>query len=61
MRDARIIVREDAVLCGVPWFNAVMRQIDPRIEVRWRYREGDRMAAGTPVCQLRGPVRALDG
>ncbi len=29
---ARVIVREDAVLCGVPWFNAVLRQVDPRIE-----------------------------
>jgi nicotinate-nucleotide pyrophosphorylase (carboxylating) len=59
LRDARIIVREDAVLCGVPWFNEVMCRVDPAIEVHWRYREGDRMAAGTPVCDLRGPVRAL--
>ncbi|HWX11050.1 MAG TPA: nicotinate-nucleotide diphosphorylase (carboxylating), partial [Trinickia sp.] len=59
VRNARIIVREDAVLCGVLWFNAVMRQVDPRIDVQWRYREGDRMTADTPVCELRGPVRAL--
>jgi nicotinate-nucleotide pyrophosphorylase (carboxylating) len=59
MRDARIIVREDAVLCGVPWFDAVMRRVDPRIEVRWCYREGERMAADSVVCALRGPARAL--
>ncbi|SMG60866.1 carboxylating nicotinate-nucleotide diphosphorylase [Paraburkholderia susongensis] len=59
IRNARIIVREDAVLCGVPWFNAVMREVDPRIEVAWRYHEGERMSADTPVCDLRGPVRAL--
>jgi nicotinate-nucleotide pyrophosphorylase (carboxylating) len=59
LRDARIIVREDAVLCGVPWFNEVMRHVDPRIEVQWRYREGERMTADTPVCELRGPARAL--
>ncbi|MDR6202878.1 nicotinate-nucleotide pyrophosphorylase (carboxylating) [Paraburkholderia graminis] len=47
------------MLCGVPWFNAVLRQVDPRIEAQWRYREGDRMTADTPVCELRGPVRAL--
>ncbi|WP_019938500.1 carboxylating nicotinate-nucleotide diphosphorylase [Bordetella sp. FB-8] len=58
-RDARIVVREDAVLCGVLWFDAVARRVDPRIEVRWGYREGDRMAAGTVVCSLRGPARAL--
>jgi nicotinate-nucleotide pyrophosphorylase (carboxylating) len=59
IRNARITVREEAVLCGVLWFDAVMRAIDPRIEVQWRYREGDRMSANTAVCELRGPVRAL--
>lgn len=59
MRDARIIVREAAVLCGVPWFNEVMRRVDPRIEVQWRYREGDSMSADSVVCTLRGPARSL--
>ncbi|KVM62165.1 nicotinate-nucleotide pyrophosphorylase [Burkholderia gladioli] len=58
-RLARIIVREDAVLCGVPWFEAVMRSVDPAIEVSWFYREGDLMRADTTVCELRGPARAL--
>ena len=59
MRDARIIVREAAVLCGVPWFNEVMRRVDPRIDVQWRYREGDSMTADSVVCTLRGPARSL--
>jgi nicotinate-nucleotide pyrophosphorylase (carboxylating) len=59
VRDARIVVREEAILCGVPWFAAVMCQVEPSIETDWRYREGDRMAADSVVCTLRGPVRAL--
>ena len=59
IRDARIIVREEAVLCGVLWFDGVVKQVDPRIEVRWHYREGERMAADTTVCSLRGPARSL--
>ena len=58
-RTARITVREEAVLCGVPWFNEVMRRVDPSIDVQWRYREGDRMAANSPVVLLRGAARAL--
>ncbi len=58
-RQARIIVRENAVLCGVPWFEAVMRAVDPAIEVSWRYREGDLMSADSTVCELRGPARSL--
>ena len=57
--EARIIVREHAVLCGVPWFNEVMRRVDPRIAVSWHYREGDAMRPDTPVCSLRGPARSL--
>ena len=59
IRDARILVREEAVLCGVPWFVAVMQRVDPSIEIDWRYREGDVMAADSPVCFLRGPARSL--
>jgi len=59
LRDARIIVREEAVLCGVPWFAEVMRRVDKRIDMQWRYREGDRMAADSVVCTLRGPARSL--
>ncbi|MEX3557664.1 MAG: carboxylating nicotinate-nucleotide diphosphorylase [Burkholderia sp.] len=59
-RRARIIVRdEDAVLCGVPWFEAVMRSVDSAIEVSWSYREGEPMRADTTVCDLRGPARSL--
>ncbi|MPW16286.1 carboxylating nicotinate-nucleotide diphosphorylase [Paraburkholderia sp. CNPSo 3157] len=58
-RDARIVVREEAVLCGVPWFNEVMRRVDPRIDVQWRYREGDLMATDSVVCTLCGPARSL--
>ena len=34
-RTARIIVREEAVLCGVAWFDEVMRCVDLSIEVEW--------------------------
>ncbi|KNE75278.1 Quinolinate phosphoribosyltransferase [decarboxylating] [Candidatus Burkholderia crenata] len=58
-RTARVTVREEAVLCGVPWFEAVMRRVDESICVEWLYREGVRMIANKPVVLLRGPARAL--
>jgi nicotinate-nucleotide pyrophosphorylase (carboxylating) len=36
-----------------------MQQVDPSIEIDWRYREGDMMAADSAVCFLRGPARSL--
>lgn len=56
---ARVIVREAAVLCGAPWFEAVMTRLDPRLQVSWRYAEGERMAADSEVCTIEGPARAL--
>lgn len=58
-RTARVKVRESAVLCGVPWFEAVMRRVDPAIRVEWQYREGALMTADTAVVLLHGPARAL--
>lgn len=59
MVRARVIVREDAVLCGAPWFDGVMQKVDDRIVVDWKYAEGDRMAADTVVCEISAPARAL--
>ena len=57
--QARVIVREQAVLCGAPWFEAVMQRIDSRIRIVWRYAEGDLMAADTEVCAIAAPARGL--
>jgi nicotinate-nucleotide pyrophosphorylase (carboxylating) len=56
---ARVIVREDAVLCGASWFEGVMTQLDPRIRIEWRYAEGDAMKADSEVCGIEAPARAL--
>ncbi|AMP00906.1 nicotinate-nucleotide diphosphorylase [Collimonas arenae] len=56
---ARVIVREQAVLCGAPWFEAVMQQLDAGIRIEWRYAEGDLMSADSEVCIIDGPARAL--
>ena len=40
---ARVIVREDAVLCGAPWFNGVMLALDHDLYIDWQYAEGDLM------------------
>ena len=56
---AEVITREDAVLCGQAWFNAVFRALDAAIKIEWRVQDGDRVAADTVLCRLHGPARAL--
>ena len=56
---ASVISREDAVLCGCDWFDAVFTELDERIQVHWNRRDGDRVQANQTLCELRGPARAL--
>ncbi|QNA89074.1 carboxylating nicotinate-nucleotide diphosphorylase [Massilia sp. Dwa41.01b] len=56
---ARVIVREEAVLCGAPWFEGVMLAVDQDIEIDWQYAEGDLMSADSVVCTIEGSPRSL--
>ncbi len=60
-RTARAVLRtrEDGVLCGCAWFDEVFAQIDPAVHVTWRAHDGDRVAAGSALCEIEGPARAL--
>ena len=57
--QARVLVREAAVLCGAPWFAAVMQALDASVTIDWRYAEGERMRADSIVCMIDAPARAL--
>jgi nicotinate-nucleotide pyrophosphorylase (carboxylating) len=57
--QARVIVREQAVLCGAPWFEGFMLAIDQDIAIDWQYAEGDVMAADSAVCTIEGSPRSL--
>jgi nicotinate-nucleotide pyrophosphorylase (carboxylating) len=56
---ARVIVREEAVLCGAPWFEGVMLAVDQDIEIDWKYAEGEVMAPDSVVCTIEGSPRSL--
>ena len=57
--QARVIVREEAVLCGAPWFEGVMLAIDPDTQIDWKYAEGDMMARDSVVCTIEASPRSL--
>jgi len=57
--EATVISRENAILCGAAWFNAVFHQLDARIAVDWQAADGDRIVPDQLLCNLRGPARAL--
>ena len=56
---SRVIVREDAVLCGRDWFDGCIRALDADARIAWQVREGDRVAAGATLCEIEANARAL--
>ena len=56
---AYLLCKEDAVVCGRPWFDACHRALDPGVRIDWRVAEGDRAAQGTVLATLAGRSRAL--
>ncbi len=56
---AYLLCKEDAVVCGRPWFDACHRTLDPDVRIDWRIAEGDRVVAGTVLATLAGRSRAL--
>ncbi|MAT94689.1 MAG: nicotinate-nucleotide diphosphorylase (carboxylating) [Halioglobus sp.] len=56
---ARVITREDGVLCGRPWVDEVFRQLDPAIALRWAAADGEPIAAGDELLQLEGSAAHL--
>ena len=56
---AQLLVRQQAVLCGVDWFEGTLHQLDPNATVTWHYRDGELMKANTTVCDITANSRAL--
>ncbi|MBL8395667.1 MAG: carboxylating nicotinate-nucleotide diphosphorylase [Candidatus Accumulibacter sp.] len=56
---ARVIARENAILCGRAWFEHCFRRLDPALAITWQAHDGERIVADQVLCELAGPARAL--
>ena len=56
---ARLIVREEAVLCGRAWFDGCLTTLDASARVTWSFEDGALMPADSTVCEISANARAL--
>jgi nicotinate-nucleotide pyrophosphorylase (carboxylating) len=56
---ASVITREEAIVCGIPYVEAVFRRLDERVRIEWQTHEGARAPADAALFHLHGPARAL--
>jgi len=54
-----VTTRDPMVVCGTAWFEQVFKQLDAKVNIEWLVAEGNSVKAGTVLCRLSGPARAL--
>lgn len=57
--SAFLLCKQDAIICGRPWFDACHRALDPDVSIDWHVQEGDPIRAGTVLAVLHGRTRAM--
>lgn len=60
-RNGVLFCRENAVLCGRPWFEQCFLQLDAAAQFVWTINEGEETRADSPVCEVRANPAALSG
>lgn len=56
---ATLISREDAVICGIDWFERVFAELSAATQINWNLAEGDVVSPGATLCSIEGPARAI--
>ncbi len=56
---AVVITREAMVLAGQPWVDALFKQLDPSVNVKWLHAEGTHLNANDAFLELSGNARSL--
>lgn len=57
--NARVISRDNAVIAGRDWVDAVFARLDPSVEVTWHCDDGQRVNANSTLFELSGNARIL--
>ena len=56
---ANILSRENMILAGQPWVNALIQAFDANIQITWLKQDGDPVEANEVFLQLSGSARSL--
>ena len=56
---ANILSRENMILAGQPWVNALIQAFDANVQITWLKQDGDQVEANEVFLQLSGSARSL--
>ncbi|MEC7876166.1 MAG: carboxylating nicotinate-nucleotide diphosphorylase [Pseudomonadota bacterium] len=59
LAEATLISHDNAILCGIDWFNEVFNQLDNSIEIKWLANDGEKIKSSQTICNLHGPIHSI--
>jgi len=54
-----VLVRQQAIMAGRPWFDEVFRQVDPSVKIRWSVKDAESLQPDQELVRLKGPARSI--
>lgn len=59
LAQGKIIARQQMIICGIDWANAVFTKVDPEIKIRWTVHDGDKIKNGLTLCTIEGKATSI--
>lgn len=59
MVNASIKTKQDMFVCGVEWANQAFLLCDETTKISWKVKDGDRVKAGSVLCDIVGNARSI--
>ena len=56
---AKLITREDAIICGVRWLDKIYQLVGNDVQVNWQVKDGSKVAPGDTLCEISGNARQI--
>lgn len=56
---AKLITREDAIICGQNWVEKIFQLVGGDVKVEWSVTDGDSVNAGDTICEISGNARQI--
>jgi len=57
--EAEIVCRDNAVICGIEFFNLCFLSVDPNTKIHWNVEDGSRVRSGEIICSLKGNTKTI--
>ena len=59
IQEAKLVCREEAILCGSKWFESAFNLLDPDVKINWNQEEGSLIKENTEVATIKGSSKCM--